>query len=86
MSVQGLIICGANCDGYKPTASDPLAQYKCPYSEVHTEEDYRRLKKSVYLECYDPRPIDQDVVDEIEELERFERLESVVKRFWRPDS
>jgi hypothetical protein len=56
-----LYVCGdRKCNGIKPTASDPLAQYKCKFSEVHC-----RVKGEDIRPCYIPRMIDEHAAQEV---------------------
>jgi len=55
-----LYICGANCPGLKPTASDPLAQYRCPLAEVHCRQRGINVRS-----CYEPRVLDEQVATEV---------------------
>ena len=60
MSIQGLIVCGAKCDGYIPTASDPLAQRRCPLVDVHERVSGKHTRT-----CYEPRLIDEEVASNV---------------------
>ena len=62
---DSLHICGAGCNGSKVTASDPLAQYVCPYTRIHVNGEHIR---NAYRECYRPRVIDQVVASEVKKL------------------
>jgi hypothetical protein len=49
-----LYICGENCNGFKPSASDPLAQSGCPLRDPHCRAEGKYTKT-----CYRPWKIDQ---------------------------
>jgi hypothetical protein len=68
-----LYICGESCSGIKPTASDPLAQFKCSLCDPHCRVQGKQTSR-----CYRPREIDQHVVDEINLNERIDSLEQMV--------
>ncbi|MBW2645199.1 MAG: hypothetical protein JRE23_03285 [Deltaproteobacteria bacterium] len=55
-----LYICGVNCDGFEPTASDPLVHYKCQLVEPHC-----RVKGAAVRTCYKPQMIDEQTAQEV---------------------
>jgi len=58
-----LYICGVNCNGIKPSAADPLAQYMCPLHEAHC-----RVKAKDVRDCYKPRAIDEQIAQEVNRM------------------
>jgi hypothetical protein len=58
-----LYVCGANCNGIRPSAMDPLAQRTCPWVEVHC-----RIKGVSTKPCYEPRAIDEQVAQQVNRI------------------
>jgi hypothetical protein len=59
-----LYVCGdTSCNGLKPSASDPLAYYRCKLIDAHC-----RIKACDVRKCYKPQVIDEHIAQEVKRL------------------